>query len=214
MSKCILIGGGDSVNEGRALDLWTKIKGEDIYSVNYAFLAMPYLPQHEVWVDTGFFKNNLQRIEDLHKAGVECVTKANARYNGISGIKQEQVNKTGKSTDGGLYTGTMGLSGTFALSLAVQREYDTIYILGYDYGTNSLNNTNTHFYQDDKVNYISHGVRNPKIYLERTNNVKASVNNYDYFKQFPCKIYNVSLRSNIATFEKIDYPTFFEKIKA
>jgi len=212
MSQCVIIGGGSSINVGRELDLWEKIKEEDTYAVNFAWLAMPYLPKHQLWLDTGFFRNDIQRIEKLYKDGVECITKPHAKYNAIPEIIKYKTKKDINDSVEGLYVGTSGLSGTFALAVAVDRKYDTIYLLGFDYGTKSLNDTNTHFYQNDKIQFTSRGVRNPKVYLERSNTPKKSVKNYDYFNQFPCKIYNVSPQSNIASFEKIDYPTFFQHL--
>jgi hypothetical protein len=109
-----------------------------------------------------------------------------------------------------LYVGNMGLSGMFSIALATKLKYDTIYLLGYDFGTNSIKNTNTHFYQDT-ISVVSGGVKNPGIYLTDTG-VKKEVKLFDHFLQFRSKIYNVNPTSNIQSYEKITYNDFFNKI--
>lgn len=220
MKTCILVGGGKSILDGIQLDLWNKIKGQEIWSINYAFLTMPYLPTKQIWVDTTFFRNNISRLEELYLKQVELVAKKNDRYNGInllSGIKiinqydttREQA--TALKNPDKLYIGHMGLSGTFAISLACKLEYDYIYLLGFDFGTSSITDKHTHYYQYDKIDFISQGVNNPNVYMTQ-NSVKKDVNDYDYFLNFKPKIYNVSPQSNINSFQKITYPQFYKQL--
>ena len=217
MKSVILVGGGYSIKEGIEQDLWHQIHCQDIWSINYAFKTMPYLPSKQIWVDSTFFKSNMDELEALYKAGIECHTKAKPVYDNIPVIKQWnmvrdefydkkmiEVNK--------LYGGAMGLSGMLALSLAYNMDYDTIFLLGYDYGTSSTNDLNTHYYQDDKINYTSVGVRNPSVYMNDTG-VKSNVRDFDNFKHPATKIYNVSMTSHIKAFEKITYEQMFKLLK-
>jgi|WetSurSiteA1Bulk_404760.scaffolds.fasta_scaffold53423_2 hypothetical protein len=214
MKTCILIGGGKSILEGIQTDLWKKIKGQDIWSINYAFLTMPYLPTKQIWVDTTFFRNNISRLEELNLKSVELITKANPRYNGIKNIVQYDTTReqdTAIKNPNKLYIGHMGLSGTFAIALACKLNYDYVYLLGFDFGTSNINDKHTHYYQYDKIDYISSGVNNPNVYMTQ-NSVKKDVNDYDFFKNLPTKIYNISPQSNIQSFEKLTYPQFYKQV--
>lgn len=213
MKSVILLGGGRSVLEGIELDLWNKVKGQEIWSINYGFMTMPYLPAKQIWVDRTFFSQNIDKLESLYKQGVECIAKKNSLYDYVPDVHQYATNRDIYSEDinNPLYLGSMGLSGTLALSLAVCLKYDYIYLLGYDFGTNSINNTKTHYYQD-KLAVSSHGVMNPSIYMTNTG-VKADVKLYDAYKNYAGKIYNVSMISNISSFPKISYPEFFDLLK-
>jgi hypothetical protein len=92
--------------------------------------------------------------------------------------------------------------------------YKKIYLLGYDFGTSSTSDTNTHFYQDF-LSVPSSGVRNPGVYRQNNNHVKKEVNDFNYYHQFKgVTIYNVSTQSNINSFVKISYQTFFEYLNA
>jgi hypothetical protein len=210
MKECIIIGGGTSVLEGIEHRLWERIAKREIWSINFAFRTMPYLPKRQVWVDTTFFRNNMEDLESLSIAGVECHTKKHGIYNNIPAIIQHEVTREENNPDK-LYIGLMGLSGMFALALATKEQYDTIYLLGYDFGTNSKANTTTHYYQNTDIKYTSNGVGNPGVYLTDTG-VKKDVKLFDYFLKFPSKIYNVSPSSNIQSYEKITYNDFFSKI--
>lgn len=214
MKSVILIGGGASVKEGIALNLWEQIRNQEIWSVNYAFMTMPYLPVKEIWCDRCFFTENQHKLEALSQQGVQCVAKQNTLYDSIPEIKQYHWTRDYYygTIDKPLFLGHMGLSGNFALSLAVALEYDTIYLLGYDYGTDSLKNQNTHYYQGE-LSTTSHGVGNSSIYMSETG-VKKEVNYYDYYLASKSKIFNVSPTSNIKSFEKLSYPQFFDLIKS
>ena len=213
MKSVILVGGGKSVKEGIDLNLWQEIKNQEIWSINYAFMTMPYVPAKEIWCDRCFFTENQHKLEALSKQGVECIAKQNTLYDSIPEIKQYHWTRDFYygTIDKPLFLGHMGLSGNLALSLAVALGYDIIYLLGYDYGTSSMKDQHTHYYQNELVT-TSHGVNNPSIYMTDTG-VKKEVNGYDYYLSSKSKIYNVSMSSNIKSFEKIDYSTFFKYIK-
>jgi hypothetical protein len=212
MCRVIIIGGGSSLNEGIEKGLWNHIRDRETWSINYAFKAMPYVPTKELWVDRTFFKNNSTLLEGLYKNGVECITKENDFYKFIPEIKLFKHSNEYNPSNGTVYTGSLGLSGMFALSLAVKQEYREIYLLGYDFGTNSISNDNTHFYQG-KFDYVSSGVGNPQVYRDTTSgNLKKSVRDWDVYKDYK-SIYNVSLVSNISSYPKLSWEEFFERIK-
>lgn len=215
MSKSVvIIGGGASISDGIKLDLWNKLQQSniDIYSINFAYMAMPFTPKKEIWLDTTFFRNNMDSLYALEQRGCKLETKVHAKYNELPSIKQHAISREG-ITPNTLYIGSNGLSGFLALSIAILDGYDTIYLLGYDFGTSSIHDTNTHFYQNELA-VSSSGVRNPGVYLNTNNTIKKEVQCFDKYKQFPVTIYNVSPASNIQSFPKIDYPEFFSKISA
>jgi hypothetical protein len=218
MKTAILIGGGTSVKEGIELGLWERIQKDavDTFSINYASKTMPYLPNKQVWIDTTFFRNNMNDIEKLHKAGVECHTKVHNLYNAIEaiktwGVEREQFLGKEMKAQNKLYIGTMGLSGMFALSLACALEYERIFLLGYDFGSRSKNDLQTHYYQDSNIPYVSSGVRNPAVY-HTENGVKNNVKEFDNYAKACYNIINVTSRSNINAFPKISYEEFFNTL--
>jgi len=223
MKNVILIGGGKSVLEGVKLGLWNKIKGKEIWSINYAFMTMPYLPSREVFVDRCFYKNNVDALQALSEQKVPLYARHQDTYAAIDEIKKFQTTREttgykGKETfktDGTphLFVGQLGLSGTFALALAIAEEYTTIYLLGYDFGVVDFNDKHTHYYQKD-IKVVSTGAGNPQIYINQDNSVKDSVRDFEIFSnEQNIKIYNVSTQSRIPYFEKIDYSTFFHFIE-
>ena len=210
----VIIGGGASIKDGIALGLWDKLQQSklDIASINFAYMAMPFTPTYEVWLDTTFFRNNMDSLFVLEQKGCKMITKVHSKYDNLPTIKKYAITreKPDFSSDT-MFVGMNGLSGFFALSIAVKQGYETIYLLGYDFGTNSINNTNTHFYQDTLA-VPSSGVRNPGVYLQHQGGVKKEVHGFDYYLSCKPKIFNVSPSSNINTFQKIDYPRLFELI--
>ena len=210
MKPLILGGGGKSIQVGLDLGLWDKIKDKaEIWSVNYFFMTMPYLPARELWCDRCFFTENQHKLEEIASKGVQCHTKCNSLYNNIPEIQQWSWTREqyfGR-IDKPIFTGSMGLSGIFALSLAVAQRYAPIYLLGYDYGTSGMKDTQTHYYQG-KLITTSHGVNNPSIYHTDTG-VKNSVNDFEVYKEYSSNIFNISPTSNIKSFQKLDYQSFF-----
>jgi len=220
MKQVILVGAGYSIKEGIEKDLWNKIKDKTIWSCNYAFMSMPYLPTREIWVDRSFFKNNMIELIKLRDQNVEMVGKFTSSIIKLPGTKYyrgtrgqlDYIGKLGIEKDK-IYCGSQGFSGTFALHLAICEGFNEIFLLGYDYGVPSNPNptTKTHFYQD-KLNVISTGIGKPIVYLDEKNKVKPAVEDYRVFLQEKdIKIWNVSIESNINCFDKITYERFFEK---
>lgn len=226
MKECFIIGGGSSVREGIDKGLWDKIKGKDIWSLNYAFKFMPYLPTRQLWVDIKFFKDNIDDLQKLQESGVFLFTTEHKDYSGhreLNRFKEycktrERTGHKGRETFKStyapphLFVGKMGLSGTFSLSLAIAEEYDRIWLLGYDFGNNSKENKTTHWYQG-QAPVKSTGVGNPSIYRDKNDKVKSEeVEDYQVFKKDPVQIINVSPNSNIPYFEKSSYDEMFIRI--
>jgi hypothetical protein len=210
MRECFIIGGGNSVQESIDSGLWEILKGKDIWSVNYAFLTMPYFPTREIWLDLFFFKNNIDKLQNLYKNGVFCYTKQNNKYSLIKEIKTYNVSRDIKDVEGKMYSGGMGLSGFFAIHLAVEEKYDRIFLFGYDFGS-ITNDKKTHYYQD-KISVMSTGVGKPEIYREQNSSIKKEVKDFEFFLKYPTKIYNVSPKSSITCFPKLEYSDFIKKL--
>jgi hypothetical protein len=210
MRNIILCGGGASINDGIALGLFDKIKNEEVWSINFAFLTIPFLVSREIWVDISFFKNNMEAIQKLYSEGVSCYAKKHQFYRNIPEINLYDTTRNPKEINDKLYIGRMGLSGFFALSLAVKEEPDNIFLLGYDF--KDLNGK-THYYQGVLTNIQSTGVGHPELY-RNGNQVKDEVRDWENFTSpnIKSKIYNVSPESAIQCFPKIRYEEFFNKL--
>ena len=214
MKRVILLGGGKSIREGIEQGLWDKIKNEEVWSINYGFLMMPYLPKREIWADISFFKNNIDRLQNLANSGVQCYAKAHPKYSYLKQINSIPCTRESKNVkEGTIFIGKMGLSGFFALQLAVMDNYEEIFLLGYDFGTAEKNDTDTHFYQN-QIKVISTGVGAPKLYRNSNGKIREEVKDFEIFTHGNNKIYNVSLYSNIPFFERISYGTMFERLNA
>jgi len=130
----------------------------------------------------------------------------------------------------GVYT--KQLIGIWSLSLAIALGFKEIYLIGYDC---CEINSQTHFYQgvidlkkstpiyireklaDHRLHFRGLGKKENGQYNTSTYNIKKHLNE-KWFAPFQAerktiKIYNVSPESAIEVFEKIDYETFYSKIK-
>ena len=216
--ELILIGGGYSIKEGLEKGLWEHIKGKTIWSLNFAFEKMPYLPTREIWVDQVFYVTNMDKLFKLKEQGVELVSKTNTKSKHINEIVKYDANKEVEGIydekKKAIFSGGLGLVGVFSLSLAIKEGYNNIYLLGYDFGTPTLKNKKTHFYQDE-LKVRSSGIGNPSIYLKGTGDgtPKKHVEDFERYLDYDVKIHNVSMISNIPYFKKIEYSEFFRRIK-
>jgi hypothetical protein len=214
--QVILVGGGTSVRDGINTGLWDKIKDQEVWSCNFAYKAMPYLPSKELFVDYGFVKDNQDDLEMLRSSGVEIIAFKHPKFVFRELDKAftlvDATRELDKITPTCMWYGKGGLTGTFALSVAIQRGFDEIYLLGYDFGTTDVNNKDTHFYQG-QIKVESFGVGHPHLYRDiKTNKVLDQVTDYQYFMGSTARIYNVSPQTNIPYLPKIDYETFYKKL--
>lgn len=222
---CVIVGGGKSILEGEKTGLWDKIQGQDVWGLNYTYKLYPHKLSRQCFVDFNFFKNNKEQLEELAKQGIPIHSKKHSKLRDITNDYIQQYNSV-RETGGfrgrealspphepHLFIGRLGLVGTFAISLAIAEKYNTIYLLGYDFGTLSINDKHTHWYQN-KVDVVSTGVGRPTVYFNPTSGLKQEVKDYEVFTNIPdLKIYNVSLDSNIKCFEKISYPEFYRLLE-
>ena len=220
---CVLIGGGKSVRNGVETGLWDKIKGKDIWSLNYSYKLMPYLPNKQCFVDFQFFRHNEDDLQNLAIKGVPIHCKKNSHLNHIdkSFITQyntvrEQGGFRGKTAliappEEHLFIGRMGLVGIFSLSLAIAEGYNEVFLLGYDFGSSGLEDKDTHWYQNE-INVKSTGVGRPTVYWNSTG-LKKEVDDFSIFNTInDVEYYNVSPDSNIQNFKKINYEEFYKLI--
>ena len=216
MKDVIIFGGGNSIREGISLELFDKIKDKEVWSVNFAFLTFPkdLLPKRQLWIDISFFRNNINKLQELYLKGVPCYVKKHNKYAGIPEIIQCDVTRDPNQRQNKVFTGRMGLSGLFALSLAIKENYDRIFLLGFDFG-NSDNSKNTHYYQHE-LKVESSGFGRPELYLQN-GKPKNEIEDFLIFQKEAeaknIKIYNVSIPSNIQCFTKLGWEEFFKQIK-
>ena len=203
----IIIGGGYSIKKGIEKGLWTSInkKTIDIWSLNYAFLTMPFLPSVQLWTDFAFFLTCQKEILELGKKNVELISRTFGTVYKDFNIKTYDWSPN-KEPDK-LFVGKLCLVGTFALSLAEKLKYKKIYLLGYDFGTSNIEDRNTHYYLNDDI-------RKPSLkgtYRKEDGSLKDSIKDYKQFNKE--NIINVSLNSNIPYFKKISYTDFYLELK-
>lgn len=217
MKECIILGGGTSLKELE--HHWDKIEGKDVWSLNSAWKIMPFLPTREIWVDKSFFKKSLPELIKLHERGVKLYSKEPVTVNLYSGyedmITVYKANRhVERYTDDitRMFIGGLGLSGVFALSLAIHEGYERIFLCGYDFGTPQANEKQTHVYQNrmEDLRIHSHGVGNLSVYRDKQGTIKKHLKDFDYFLSHKDKILNVSLFSNIHQFKKVSYEKMFD----
>lgn len=219
MKEAIIIGGGNSVREGLSKGLWDKIKGKEVWSLNYAYKFIPYLPTRQFWVDVSFFREYVNELQHLYENGVHLYCKTNTIYDNFSDkinlYKETREAEHARLNPEKVFVGAHSLVGVFALDIACKMSYDVVYLLGYDYGTPDPMSTNTHWYQDNVKEYKieSGGVGNINVYRESNRKIKESVKNFEFFSIYnKTKIFNVNPLSNISYFEFLNYDEFFERI--
>jgi hypothetical protein len=218
VAQVILVGAGYSVKEGIDLGLWREIRKQNVWSINYAYQTMPFVPSAEIWQDLSFWVENQNSLHKLYVQGCCLFARCHEDYKNskeISCFESTPTEFYGRdaAAKGKIFTGRMGLTGVFALSLAVAKKYKTIYLLGYDFGSMSVRDTNTHFYQDAGIN--PGASKHPSIYMYG-DKPRSEVTDFDLFldvmKEDDLKIYNVSPNSNISSFPKIGYEEFFRRL--
>ena len=199
----IIVGGGSSIKEGIRQDLWSKIKGQEVWSLNFAFLTMPYTPSKEIWVDFFFFLAQQKNLLGLKNC--ELIAKNTGTvYKEFPVTTYEATSNLDKYKDGTLFLGRLCLCGIFAISLAIERGYKSIYLLGFDHGTSIGKEEETHYYKGR--------VANPEVYRDENNKIRTEVKDFEVFVKDNTDIYNISTKSNIECFPKSTYTEFFRRL--
>lgn len=203
--EAIIIGGGASISEGVSLGLASKLENKCVIALNYAYKYFPHTML--VFIDKEFYKtSNITRNPDIYNelksepliVGTHHPEIQKALHANTIIVTQSSEHARGKSLEKGFYSGA--LCGIFALSLVTfLLNYEgIIYLLGYDWTKLSKD---THFYNDIKHRGIGYS------------NYYQTHDADNYFRAFKneskLKIYNVSLNSNIESFEKIPYEYMF-----
>lgn len=217
VSEVIIIGGGASILPWIS-SLQPLLDTNFVIGCNYAFRT--FSSTFTAFTDRAFYKpkpndNNPDIYEELRS--LPLIVGIND--NGISEFKLPNTILVKRSSDYhrqhslrlGFYTGN--LTGIFSIGLAayLMKYVGTIYLLGFDWtrqpipkDKNKYTSTcdmQIHFYNDIKHRGVG--------YTSYYDNHNPS-NSLKYFLEPHLKIFNVGLESNINTFEKIDYPTFFK----
>lgn len=230
-NRVIICAAGNSIpfdnEKGLNVDLKDILQYEYTIGLNYWY-KFACKPTWTTWVDWQWYRDNLEDIRDMtlligkhdpmltHEKILQNNTyllKANGKYFGHDSWNQ------------GFYS--THLCGLFALTLAINLDFEEIYLLGYD--CKAINNK-THFYQeivDLKERTVHNTIRYRGIGMTRTNHGmvyktgtythKEKINNHWYapYKDEleKTKIINVSPESAINIFPKITYEEFYEIIK-
>ena len=145
-SRCLIIGSGNSISEGLQKGLFTEIKEECAFVINWGYHDFPATVN--TFVDHEFYQQEKNNIDPLGliigrfdpKIGkVEDNTillNGSGYYFGKKSIEKNAI-----------YSGA--LSGLFTLTLAISLGFREIMLLGYDFC--SINGL-THYYQNDGRN--------------------------------------------------------------
>jgi len=215
LKEIIIIGGGKSIEEGISLGLQDKLKDKCVIATNYSYKHFP----HSMLVctdDKFYYPKNVSENPDIYeelKKEPLIITTAN--------IPKEYllpntiiIKGTGKYSNDPIKRGfyTPILCGIIALHLAEYLEPKNIFILGYDWDRriglperdkkyNGHTDLDIHYYKKE----IPHRGLGYVGFYENHNSNQY----FKYFEQSKCKIYNVSLISNIENFSKISYLKMF-----
>jgi hypothetical protein len=213
INEIIIIGGGKSIEYGlnlpSNLSLQARLADKCTILTNYAYKT--FSGTFLAFTDRDFYtplyaKKYPEKNPDIYEELKKLPLIIGIDHNGISEFKLDNtilLNNKYRSV----------LTGIFALKLAFELMHEgTIYLLGFDWNRrtglperdpnyNPNSDLQIHFYNDIKhrgVGYVG--------YYENHNPDR----DFNQFIKKDIKIYNVSLESNINSFEKISYEKFFE----
>ena len=205
LNQCILIGGGASFKEGISLGLWEKLNNKFSIGLNYSYKF--FSSTINTYVDSTFYNINL---EDIKKLPLVIGQGRNLKNKFPNTIIIPSNSVYNRDLRGGCYSAK--LCGIYTLSLAIfLLDIGEIFLCGYDNGaiTKDLDAKKlriTHWYQNE---FVHRGTGKVSYYDAKDRGEK----DFGCFKnETKIKIWNVSPLSKINVFEKIDYPTFLQKI--
>lgn len=201
-NQLIIIGGGASIREGIDLGLWDKLKDKFVLGTNYSFNY--FIPTALCAVDWKFYDTEREKLKDLPLVITRDRKKSTTYMPNTLPLQTDMHYKRDLST--GVYSGV--LTGIFSLTLAIYLlDVGDIFLLGMDWtkAKDGASVPHTHFYQGQ----IGHrGIGKIDYYKSHSSSSVYGV----YKNESKCKIYNVSLNSNITEFPKIGYAEFFDKL--
>jgi len=198
--QCIIIGGGKSINEGIEKNLWTKLRDKFTIGCNYAYRYLDCTIL--TYVDKKFQNENK---EDLikHNLRISVLSNDMEQLHGGYYFHNLEIYRKDKPFNYGIYR--KYLTGIWSLSIAIKLlGRGEIFLLGFDCKTDKKKDINDNNF---------HGINVEKQVVDY-DKTKGKINRYlrPFESETDCKIYNVCPDSNINTFEKINYDSFFEKL--
>jgi len=218
--RCVIIGGGTSINEGLKSGVQEKIFDEIKFVCNYAYRYFD--PDFLTFVDFSWYNKEKQIVKKFPCVVTKDHKRMTADMMGMPNIfilpsTKIYYGKDALKKGKGIYTPT--LCGIFSLTLAIALGFDEIFLLGMDFGNPDINkNDKTHFYQD-KFNHRGVGVIKDRGGRKRyatgiyKNKAIKYYNVYERdIKRLGVNIWNVSPQSKIEIFPKISYGDFYKKI--
>lgn len=209
-NELIIIGGGWSISDGIKLGLEEKLKDKFVIACNLSIVPFPNSTFLSFIDRDDFYYKHKDKIKDLPLI-VGANNKGMKTYSNTYLLTRSNVFDRTCLT--GVYA--RNLCGIFALSLGIKLiDTGTIFLLGFDFGTTKKGVTDgngkklTHFYQG-REDLDHKGIGKVDYYEDRQ---REENNFFIYKKENLIKIWNVSPLSNLKTFDKIDYPSMFEKL--
>lgn len=213
-NEVIIIGGGASINIGISLGLKDKLQDKFVIACNYAYKHFPFT--FMAFTDENFYlpanaKEHPYKNPDIYEElkSIPLIIGINHGKNKEFALpntilfKHKSFLKQNTKASEGFYTRNF-LTGIFALSITcfLLNYKGIIYLLGFDWTKDPTKPT--HYYSKEEINHRGIGYTNS--YLSH-----KSSHIFDCYSMFKdIKIYNVSLNSNIDSFEKISYEKMFE----
>jgi len=232
--QIVIIGGGRSINDGLPR-LKKELKGKFVIATNYAYKYFPFTVL--CFCDYKFYKEEKDNIESFPLL-IANKTQFSGRRIKNPNMIYLPVNPSVYTRDlsKGVYK---GLTGIFSLSIAIylldqiKDKKKEIFLLGMDFGcikkdedktineipvTENINEINKKYLINKKYRAITH------FYDKELTHRGSGKIDYYYshsaYNMYKCyndirniKIWNVSPKSRIPNFEKIDYPTFFNLLE-
>jgi len=204
-NQLILLHGGYSLKE-QLEQVKEKIKNKFVIGMNYSF--EDFDSTLLTYVDYDFYKQNIEKLKELPLI-IGNYNESIIKMKTLNTIMLSKAQIYKRDLSNGVYRSN--LAGLFALSLGIYLlDEGEIFLLGADFGSifpkkDIKNRFLTHYYQD-KIHHRGIG----KISYYTSYNARRDYK--VYVDENKIKIYNVGLLSNIPTFEKIGYPTFFNML--
>jgi hypothetical protein len=232
--KCIIIGSGNSIQEGINKGLQKVISNEITFTINEEFRL--FNSTCEIFGDWTFYKCRYDLLKhhpliisgfspeiggiDKKSKKLICAKLPQLIFIQTCSTYLDRVNIWKK----GFYS--RKLTGLLALSLAINLDFKEIYLLGFD-GC-SINNKTHHYENMATYGMFVDDEDKPRtgVGLNKGGQYKTGCYNQDkstfndrlwscYKKELErVKIYNVSLNSKIDIFPKMSYDMFLEQIKS
>jgi len=201
--QLIIIGGGASIKACYLPSLKNKLASKLTLGTNYSYKFIG--TTFQACVDSTFYNSQYKELSELRFVVSGAPSMIKQAKNTLKLKPSATYDQTLKK---GVYKAN--LTGIYGLTLStflMNESENVIFILGYDYGVKEPPKkgviAQTHFYQGQ----LTHrGIGKINYYITKNRADK----DFDVFKGATAKIYNVSLESNINSFEKISYERFFE----